>query len=382
VLITLRELTEQVMIERMRADFVANASHELRTPLTVLRGFIETLQGAAKDDPEAQTRFLSTMEAEAERMSRLINDLLSLSRIEQNEHVLPDEVVDLDQVLRSVIDALSDSSFTYVSDDGSQISVAITVDHEQRSAVVDFTGTSDTHPGNFNAPPAVAFAAVLYVFRSMVDDNIPLNAGCMKPLHLVLPPESMINPSYPAAVIAGNVETSQMIVDTLFGALEVMAAPQGTMNNVIWGNDTHQYYETICGGAGATPRADGCDAVHTHMTNSRLTDPEVLEWRYPVVLESFKIRAGSGGNGRHRGGDGAVRRVRFDEAMELNVISGHREVPPYGMASGQPGAVGINRVIRADGSVLEMKGSDRAEIQPGDVFEIHTPGGGGYGEAQ
>jgi 5-oxoprolinase (ATP-hydrolysing) len=284
-----------------------------------------------------------------------------------------------EESVRRVIDALEDASFTSVTDDGSQVSVAITVDHDDRSATVDFTGTSDTHPGNFNAPPAVAFAAVLYVFRCLVEDDIPLNAGCMKPLQLVLPPDSMINPSYPAAVIAGNVETSQVIVDTLFGALEVMGAAQGTMNNVIWGNDTHQYYETVCGGAGATPNADGCDAVHTHMTNSRLTDPEVLEWRYPVRLESFEIRRGSGGSGRHRGGDGTIRRVRFAETMELNVISGHRRIPPYGLAGGEPGAVGINRVLRVDGAMVELAGSDSIDLDPGDVFEIRTPGGGGYG---
>ncbi|MDH3679287.1 MAG: hydantoinase B/oxoprolinase family protein [Acidimicrobiia bacterium] len=284
-----------------------------------------------------------------------------------------------EESVRRVIQALSDSSFTGTADDGSQVSVAITVDQRDRSAVIDFTGTSPTHPGNFNAPPAVAFAAVLYVFRCLVDDDIPLNAGCMKPLRLVLPPESMINPSYPAAVIAGNVETSQLIVDTLFGALGVAAASQGTMNNVIWGNDTHQYYETVCGGAGATPNADGCDAVHTHMTNSRLTDPEVLEWRHPVVLESFAIRTGSGGAGTHRGGDGVVRRVRFGEAMELNVISGRRSVPPYGMAGGRPGHTGRNRLIRHDGTTVELRGSDHTLVEPGDVFEIHTPGGGGYG---
>ncbi len=284
-----------------------------------------------------------------------------------------------EESVRQVIGALTDSSFTSVTDDGSQVSVTITVDKADRSAVVDFTGTSPTHPGNFNAPPAVAFAAVLYVFRCMVEDNIPLNAGCMKPIRLVLPPDSMINPSYPAAVIAGNVETSQVITDTLFGALDVMGAAQGTMNNVIWGNDTHQYYETVCGGAGATPNGPGCDAVHTHMTNARLTDPEVLEWRYPVLLESFAIRSGSGGAGRHRGGDGTIRRVRFEEAMELNVISGHRRVPPYGLAGGQPGALGRNRVHRSDGSVEELKGSDRTDLESGDVFEIQTPGGGGYG---
>ncbi len=281
--------------------------------------------------------------------------------------------------VRRVIDGLSDCSFTAEADDGSQVAVAIRVDRAARSAVIDFTGTSPTHPGNFNAPAPVARSAVLYVFRCLVGDDIPLNAGCMVPLTLVLPPDTMINPSYPAAVIAGNVETSQLIVDTLFGALGVMAEAQGTMNNVIWGNATHQYYETICGGAGATPRASGASGVHTHMTNTRLTDPEVLEWRHPVVLESFTLRPGSGGAGAHRGGDGVVRRVRFGEAMELNVISGRRRVPPYGMAGGEPGACGRNLVIRADGTVEELAGSDRARLQPGDVFEIHTPGGGGYG---
>ena len=213
----------------------------------------------------------------------------------------------------------------------------------------------------------------------MVADNIPLNAGCMKPIRLVLPPESMINPTYPAAVIAGNVETSQAIVGALFGALGVVACGQGTMNNVIWGNERHQYYETICGGAGATATGHGADAVHTHMTNTRLTDPEVLEWRYPVMVESFEIRSGSGGDGGHRGGNGVVRRVRFDEAMELNVISGHRRVAPYGVDGGEPGTVGRNLVLRTDGSVVELSGSDKADLGPGDVFEIHTPGGGGFG---
>ena len=284
-----------------------------------------------------------------------------------------------EESVRRVIDALADSTFTYEMDDGHRVSVTITVDHPSRSAVIDFTGTSDTHPGNFNAPSAIAHAAVLYVFRCLVDDDIPLNAGCMKPLELILPDESMINPSYPAAVISGNVETSQVIVDTLFGALGVMGAAQGTMNNFIWGNDTHQYYETICGGAGATANADGCSAVHTHMTNSRLTDPEVLEWRYPVVLETFHVREGSGGEGGHRGGDGVVRRMRFDEAMEINVLSGHRSVPPYGAAGGEPGDVGHNRKIAADGTVTEFTASAQTTVEPGDCFEIETPGGGGYG---
>ncbi len=281
--------------------------------------------------------------------------------------------------VRRVIGALDDATFTATADDGSQVTVAVTVDHATRSAVIDFTGTSPVHPGNFNAPPAVTYAAVLYAFRCLVDDDIPLNAGCLVPLRVVLPANSMIDPRPPAAVIAGNVETSQLIVDALFGALRVAGGSQGTMNNVIWGNDVHQYYETVCGGAGATARADGCDAVHTHMTNSRLTDPEVLEWRHPVIVDRFAVRTGSGGAGVHRGGDGVVRRTRFLEAMELNVISGRRVVAPYGMAGGEPGATGRNRVIRADGTVEELAGSDRASLGPGDVFEIHTPGGGGYG---
>jgi 5-oxoprolinase (ATP-hydrolysing) len=286
-----------------------------------------------------------------------------------------------EESVRRVIDTLHDSSFRCEMDDGHHVDVTISVDHQTRSARIDFTGTSATHPGNFNAPSAIAHAAVLYVFRCLVDDDIPLNAGCMKPLDVVLPDESMINPSYPAAVVAGNVETSQLIVDTLFGALGVMGAAQGSMNNVFWGNDEHQYYETICGGAGATARADGCDAVHTHMTNSRLTDPEVLEWRFPVRLESFRIRVGSGGAGRHRGGDGAVRRLRFDQPMEVNVLSSRRRVPPYGMAGGEPGAVGHNRVIRRDGTVTEFGASMKATVAPGDILEVETPGGGGYGQA-
>lgn len=284
-----------------------------------------------------------------------------------------------EECVRQVIDALSDGEFVCEMDDGHSVKVAITVDHESRSATIDFRGTSGTHPGNYNAPSAIAHAAVLYVFRCLVDDDIPLNAGCMKPLRLLLPPDSMIDPRYPAAVIAGNVETSQVIVDALFGALGVMGAAQGTMNNLFWGNDKHQYYETICGGAGATPRADGCSAVHTHMTNSRLTDPEVLEWRFPVVLEEFSLRAGSGGEGQQRGGDGVVRRLRFEEAMEVNVLSGRRRVPPYGMAGGQPGAVGHSRKIALDGTVTDFPAAAKTRVEPGERFEIETPGGGGFG---
>jgi 5-oxoprolinase (ATP-hydrolysing) len=284
-----------------------------------------------------------------------------------------------EESVRRVVDALTDSSFRSDLDDGHHIDVQITVDHERRSAIIDFTGTSDQHPGNYNAPSAVSHAAVLYVFRCLVADDIPLNAGCLEPLEIILPERSMINPRYPAAVIAGNVETSQLICDALFGAVGSMAAAQGTMNNFIWGNDTHQYYETICGGAGATEVAPGCDAVQTHMTNSRLTDPEVLEWRYPVVLESFRIRDRSGGDGQNRGGNGVVRRVRFGEDMTINMLSGRRLVAPYGVAGGQPGSTGRNRVIRASGEVQELPGNVQVEVTPGDIFEIETPGGGGYG---
>jgi len=287
-----------------------------------------------------------------------------------------------EESVRRVIDALTNSEFAYSTDDGWTIKVAISVDHRNRSAKVDFTGTSGPHPGNYNAPSAVCRAAVLYVFRCLVHDDIPLNAGCMKPIEVIIPSPSIISPVYPSAVIAGNVETSQLIVDTLFGAVGVAGAAQGTMNNTFWGNDRYQYYETVCGGAGATAQRDGCDAVHTHMTNSRLTDPEVLEWRFPVRLESFSIRRGSGGAGRHRGGDGTIRRMRFDDHMELNILSSHRVVPPYGMAGGSAGALGANRVIRADGSVEVLPGVAGTELCPGDILEVKTPGGGGFGEVE
>jgi 5-oxoprolinase (ATP-hydrolysing) len=222
---------------------------------------------------------------------------------------------------------------------------------------------------------------VLYVFRTLIDEEMPMNEGVLKPLDIVLPEGCMLNPTYPAAVVAGNVETSQIIVDTLYGALGVMAGAQGTMNNFTFGNDTYQYYETICGGSGAGPDFDGTDAVHTHMTNSRLTDPEVLEWRFPVLVDSFEIRRGSGGAGAHRGGDGARRRIKFREAMTAAILSSHRKVAPFGVAGGAPGALGRNWVERADGSKDELSGTDSTEMKPGDVFVIETPGGGGYGKA-
>ena len=286
-----------------------------------------------------------------------------------------------EESVRRVLQRLTDGAFTYAMDDGHRVSVAIQVDRRQRTARIDFTGTSAQHPGNFNAPTAVVRAAVLYVFRCLVADQIPLNEGCLKPLDIVIPPDSMISPAYPAAVIAGNVETSQLLVDALFGALRVVAASQGTMNNFIWGNARHQYYETICGGTGAGADFAGADAVHSHMTNSRLTDPEVLEWRFPVVLNSFAIRHGSGGHGQQPGGNGVIRKLLFLQPMTANVLSGHRIVPPYGMAGGGAGVVGRNRVEHPDGSVSELAGSEQIELQPGDVFVIETPGGGGWGAA-
>ncbi|HEX9868624.1 MAG TPA: hydantoinase B/oxoprolinase family protein, partial [Candidatus Tectomicrobia bacterium] len=287
-----------------------------------------------------------------------------------------------EESVRRVIDILKDGEFAYEMDNGGLIKVRIGIDKAKRSATIDFTGTSDQLPNNYNAPSAVCMAAVLYVFRTLVDDDIPLNAGCLKPLHVIIPEGSMLRPRYPAAVVAGNVETSQCITDALYGALGVMGASQGTMNNFTFGNDAYQYYETICGGSGAGEGFDGTSCVHTHMTNTRLTDPEVLEWRFPVLLERFEIRAGSGGRGNWRGGDGAIRRVRFLEAMTAAILSGHRRIPPYGMAGGEPAQVGRNWVERVDGSTLTLGGADKAELVPGDVFVIETPGGGGYGKPE
>ncbi len=284
-----------------------------------------------------------------------------------------------EESVRRALSVLEDGKFKYEMDDGYQIVVSIKVDQEQRKAKIDFTGTSAQHPGNFNAPSAVVKAAVLYVFRCLVDDNIPLNDGCLKPFEIIIPKHSMINPEYPGAVFAGNVETSQYIVDALFGALGIISASQGTMNNFVWGNEKYQYYETLCGGTGASKDYDGTDAVHSHMTNSKLTDPEVLEWRFPVILNSFEIKLNSGGKGKHRGGNGITRKMQFLESMTANIISSHRKVPPYGLAGGESAQVGNNRVEHPDGSVTELSGVDKIELKPGDVFVIETPGGGGYG---
>ena len=284
-----------------------------------------------------------------------------------------------EEAVRRAIAALNPGSFALEMDDGAVIRVRIDVDPEARSAVVDFTGTSDQLPNNFNAPLSIARAATLYVFRTLVDDAIPLNEGCLKPIRLIVPEGSMLNPLYPAAVVAGNVETSQAVVDCLYGALGVLAASQGTMNNFTFGDETRQYYETIAGGSGAGPGFDGTAAVQTHMTNSRLTDPEVLETRFPVLLEEFSIRRGSGGDGANRGGDGAVRRVRFLEPLTAAILSNHRRTAPFGLAGGEAGAVGVNRVRRADGAVEPLGATAEVGMGVGDVFVIETPGGGGFG---
>jgi 5-oxoprolinase (ATP-hydrolysing) len=284
-----------------------------------------------------------------------------------------------EEAVRRVITALSDGEYAYALDNGAVIQVAVRVNRAARTAEVDFTGTSAQLPGNFNAPSSVAMAAVLYVFRTLVADDIPLNSGCLKPVRVIIPPGCMLAPEYPAAVAAGNVETSQAITGALYAALGVMAEGSGTMNNVTIGNERYQYYETVASGSGAGQGFAGTDVVQTHMTNSRLTDPEVLEWRYPVRLERYAIRHGSGGAGRWPGGDGGRRELRFLEPMTITTLSSHRRVPPYGMAGGKPGALGRHWVEHADGSVTPMRGCDTVAVAAGDVFVIETPGGGGYG---
>jgi 5-oxoprolinase (ATP-hydrolysing) len=285
-----------------------------------------------------------------------------------------------DESVRRVIGRLHDSAFTYEADQGNVVAVRIAVDKKKREATVDFTGTSPQQGTNFNAPEPVTRAAVLYVFRVMVDDDIPMNAGCLRPIHIVIPENSMLAPRYPAAVVAGNVEVSQMVTDTLFGALGAMAGAQGTMNNVNFGNDKYQYYETICSGSPAGPGFPGTDAVHTHMTNTRLTDPEILEFRYPVLLEDFHIRKGSGGKGEWSAGDGVIRTIRFLQKMEYTILSGHRRIRPFGLAGGEDGQIGENWVRRRDGRMERLKGADATMVDAGEAIVIQTPTAGGYGK--
>jgi len=286
--------------------------------------------------------------------------------------------------LRQCLATLADGEFSYAMDDGTQFNVKIRVNQAEQSAEIDFSGTGyradqPMHPGNFNAPTSVVHAAVLYSFRALVDKPMPLNAGFFKPLTIKVPPQSIIAPVYPAAVVSGNVETAQYLTDCLMGALGLMAGCQGTNNNFTFGDDQHQYYETLCGGIGASHKGPGASAVHAHMTNSRLTDPEILEQRYPVMLEWFHIRPMSGGDGHHAGGEGVERHIRFLKPMRANIISGHRKRPTFGLNGGGEGAPGLNFVKRHQGKLQLLPGCADVELEAGDVFCIHTPGGGGYG---
>ncbi len=282
--------------------------------------------------------------------------------------------------VRHLIARLANGHFRYAMDNGAEVVVAVRVDSAARHVTIDFTGSSPTQDNNFNAPLPVVRAAVLYVLRTMLDDPIPMNEGCLAPVTLIVPEDSMLHPRFPAAVVAGNVETSQVITDALFAAFGAMAGSQGTMNNFTFGNDDYQYYETIAGGSGAGPDFDGTAVIQTHMTNSRMTDPEVMETRFPVIVEEFSIRRGSGGNGAHRGGDGATRRIRFRTAMDANILANRRKIPPCGLAGGDDGAPGRNWVERSDGKIETLAATGSAHLKAGDIFCIETPGGGGYGK--
>lgn len=284
-----------------------------------------------------------------------------------------------EESVKKVIKVLKNGSFIYEMDNGSKIKVTITIDQEKRQAKIDFTGTSPQQFNNFNAPSAICKAAVLYVFRTLVNDNIPLNAGCLKPLEIIIPEGSMLNPQDPAAVVAGNVETSQAITDSLYGALGIKAGSQGTMNNFTFGNEKYQYYETICGGSGAGINYHGTDAVQTNMTNSRLTDPEVLEMRFPVLIEEFSIRENSGGKGLYNGGNGVVRKIKFLEEMTAGILSQKRVISPFGLAGGENGKKGKNYLKRSDQTMEILDSNATVKMNVGDTFIIETPGGGGYG---
>jgi 5-oxoprolinase (ATP-hydrolysing) len=330
-------------------------------------------------DPD---RNLADLKAQLAACARGANELRRIAR-EQGRDVVDAYMCHVqdhaEEAVRALIERLSEGSFRCPMDNGAEIAVSVSIDRKQRSATVDFTGTSAQLSGNFNAPLPVVRASVLYVVRLLIDDAVPMNEGCLRPLHLIVPEGSMLHPRPPAAVVAGNVETSQVLCDALLGALRAMSASQGTMNNFTFGDASRQYYETIAGGSGAGPDFDGADVVQTHMTNSRLTDPEVLETSFPVLLEEFAIRRGSGGAGRHRGGDGARRRIRFLEAMDAGILSNRRSTAPFGLAGGDDGAAGANRIERADGLVEQLGACASASLSPGDLFVIETPGGGGFG---
>uniref|UniRef100_UPI00286E4E5C hydantoinase B/oxoprolinase family protein n=1 Tax=Sandarakinorhabdus sp. TaxID=1916663 RepID=UPI00286E4E5C len=332
----------------------------------------------------APERCLGDLQAQAAACARGATELLALGEAQGHDTVAAymGHVQDnAESAVRAAIAGLSDGQFTYGMDSGAQVSVAVSIDRAAGSATVDFTGTSPQTTDNFNAPYAVCRAAVLYVFRCLIAGDMPMNDGCLRPITLIVPEGSMLRPRAPAAVVAGNVETSQVITDALFGALGIMAAAQGTMNNFTFGNEKYQYYETVAGGSGAGPGFAGTSGVQTHMTNSRLTDPEVLESRFPVLVEDFGFRAGSGGTGRWPGGNGLVRRIRFREAMTASILSGRRRIAPFGLAGGGPALPGITRVERADGRIEILAAADTAQLACGDAIVIETPGGGGYGDA-
>jgi len=333
-------------------------------------------------NPEQNIADLKAQIAACEKGAQELHKMIAQFGLKAVEAYMGHVQDNAEEAVRRVITTLTPGAFTLAMDNGAVIKLTIRIDAANRSATIDFTGTSAQLPSNFNAPDAVARAAVLYAFRCLVDDDIPLNAGCLVPITLVIPPGSFLKPRYPAAVVAGNVETSQAIADALFAALGVMGAAQGTMNNLTFGNDSYQYYETIAGGAGAGATFDGASAVQTHMTNSRLTDPEVLETRFPVLVRRFEIRAGSGGTGAHRGGDGVIREITFRQPMSVSILSQRRTIRPFGIAGGGDGAAGCNRVERGDGPVDALAACAQTQVAAGDTIIIETPGGGGYGAAQ
>jgi 5-oxoprolinase (ATP-hydrolysing) len=356
-----RIVAEGKFLEAEILDLLTNAPYPARNPLQNLA------------DLQAQ---IAANEKGSREILRLVNRY-GLAKVRDYMGYVQDNA---EECVRRVVEKLSDGEFSTQLDNGAVIRVKITIDRPRLSAKIDFTGTSPQLDNNFNAPVAVTKAAVLYVFRTLVMDNIPLNEGCLKPLEIIIPKNSMLSPSYPAAVVAGNVETSQHITDCLYGALGVMASSQGTMNNFTFGNSRYQYYETICGGSGAGEGFPGTDAVHTHMTNSRLTDPEVLEYRFPILVDSFEIRANSGGKGRYRGGNGVIRRIRFLEPMIAGIVSSHRSIHPFGLGGGESGEIGQNWLERADGTREELGAIATVVMNAGDVFVIETPGGGGFGK--
>ncbi|MBW0007571.1 MAG: hydantoinase B/oxoprolinase family protein, partial [Sphingomonas sp.] len=343
---------------------------------------IRALLGSGEWPARNPDRNLSDLKAQLAACTRGAEVLVATARDYGSEVVgayMRHVLANAEESVRRLLDRLDDGEFDYEMDNGAHVRVLITIDKEARSATFDFTGTSDQSPDNFNAPFSIVRAASLYVVRTLIDDAIPMNDGCLRPIKLVVPQGSMLNPKYPAAVVAGNVETSQVVTDTLFAATGRLAPSQGTMNNFTFGNERDQYYETIAGGSGAGPNHGGTSAVQTHMTNSRLTDPEILETRLPVRLDQFAIRRGSGGPGAHKGGDGVVRAVTFLQPMRANILANRRRVPPSGIEGGADAQPGRNWVERTDGTVEMLSATAYAEVQPGDRFVIETPGGGGFG---